>query len=653
MFKNTNEIIDKFISTEEDVKTDYLKRENSNFIQSLALLRKNIHNKAENDYLMTEVFPKELVDAFDEGYVYIHDKQLSPYCVSISCLDIATKGIPTTAKNMLASKPTKRLRKLLRHFSNVVVLMSQNVSGAVMLAQMTTIIASYLQYEEEVRGIKWTEEELREEMQSLIWELNMPLRSGSESAFTNVTLEFGKASSEIEDKPVIIGGEAMEYKYKDIPEEYFNRVNRAFIDVMAQGTGTPIPFTFPLISIPIDDNFDFENEMFLYILDKMYQWGGCYFENFRTKPFEKDYYKKLNPYIKARDMSVSRSLCCRLFVDASLLSKLGSGLFGSSTGSTGAVQVLNLNMNRLLMEFGHDKELLFVKIREYMELMQEGHQAKRKWILEHPQLYPTFFAFNDSLDNYFNVFAVTGMHEGLINIGYEEGIRGEGKYLAHEIMQYISEIINEFIVHDKVACGIEYAPAESAAIKLARQDVKWAKENNRDIFVQGSGDDVYLTSGCMLPFSDDDFLAQVENNAEFQAYATSGSIFHNFIETKLPPQKLAEYIDKLFTKPINYITLTPTLSGCMSCNQKFVGEDGKNIKVCPNCGSDDIVTFSRVIGYVKAISRKDLHETEQGKYEGEYNFWSNARRIDWNSRVRTTEKQIEEVLDDEILQKDN
>ena len=50
------------------------------------------------------------------------------------------------------------------------------------------------------------------------------------------------------------------------------------------------------------------------------------------------------------------------------------------------------------------------------------------------------------------------MHEGLINIGYEEGIEGEGKYLAHEIMQYNSEIMNEFIVHDKVACGIEYAP---------------------------------------------------------------------------------------------------------------------------------------------------------------------------------------------------
>jgi len=44
-------------------------------------------------------------------------------------------------------------------------------------------------------------------MQSLIWELNMPLRSGSESSFSNCTLEFGKPSEEIKDEYVVVGGE--------------------------------------------------------------------------------------------------------------------------------------------------------------------------------------------------------------------------------------------------------------------------------------------------------------------------------------------------------------------------------------------------------------------------------------------------------------
>ena len=652
MFKSTEEIIDKFTSGAEDKKADYLKRENSNFVYSLPLLRHNLTNYAEEHYLMNYVFPKELVDLYHEGIIYIHDKQLSPYCVSVGCREIALEGIPTLAKNMLSSRPAKRLDTLLRHFSNVVTLMSQQVSGAVMLSQMTTISASYLYFEELELNHHYTDDELKQMFQSLIWELNMPLRGGSQSAFSNITLEFGKPSEEIKEEYTVIAGKPKNIRYKEIPAAYFDRINKAIIDVMAEGTGTGIPFTFPLLTVQIDDHFNFENPLFLYLLEKMYNWGGVYFENFRTTPFENPYYKKLNPYLKARDPEVSRSLCCRLQIDLSLLSKVGSGIFGSSTGSTGAVQVLNLNMNRLLLEFGHDLNLLKRKIRYYMEIMQGGHQAKRKWIEENKELYPTFFAYNRNLKNYFNVFAVTGMHEGLINAGYKDGIKdAKGKLLAHEIMQFLTETVNQFIIRDEVACGIEYAPAENAGIKLARHDLKWAKANQKKIFVQGYGEDIYLTSGAMLPFGEDDFLAQIENAAEFQTYATSGSVLHHFLESKVSPEKLSSYISKIFEKPINYVTLTPTISSCMTCGQQIIAEDGKNIALCPVCGSDDIATFSRVIGYVKMISRKRIKVDDNGFYHGEDNFWSKARRHDWNQRKKFKMTTIDEVNREKVLEK--
>ncbi len=636
MFKTTNDLIDKFIGNDDDSKSDYLKRENSNFVYSLPLLRKNITNKAEEEYLFTHIFPKELVSLYENGVVYIHDKQLSSYCQSVSCKDIATMGIPSIAKNMLESQPSSSLPTLIRHFSNVVTLMSQQVSGAVMLSQMTTVMASYL-YDEELQGIKYTDKQLFKLLYQLIYELNLPLRSGSESAFSNCTLEFGKPSEEIKEELVIIGGEIREYTYADIPSKYFDRINQAFIDAMSKGTGKGIPLTFPLITIQIDDNFNFDNKLFLYLLDKMYNWGGCYFENFKTKPFENEYYKSLNPNIKAKDPSVSRSLCCRLQISFDVLSKIGGGIFGSSVGNVGATQVLNLNMNRMLMEFGNDKELLKNKIREVMEVMEQGHLAKRKWIEEHKELYPTFFAFNKDLRNYFNVFAISAMHEGLINIGYIGGLNNqEGKMFAHEIMQYITSIIDEFIIRDKVACSLEYAPNENAAIKLARHDVKWAKEHNREIFVQGVGEDVYTTSGCMLPFSEEDFTKQIENAAEFQGYATGGSILHHFVESKIEPRTLAKYINNLFEKPINYITLTPTLTSCMNCGQRIVSKDAQYIEHCPVCNSDDLATYSRCIGYVKMIARKNIRVNKQGYYKGEYNFWSKARRVDWSQRRKFT-----------------
>jgi ribonucleoside-triphosphate reductase len=113
MFNDTHDIIEKFISNEDNKRTDYLKRENSNFVFSLPLLRKNLSNYAEERFLMEKIFKPELVQMYQEGIIYIHDKQLSSYCQSISCKDIATNGVPTLAKNMIASAPTKRLRKLL------------------------------------------------------------------------------------------------------------------------------------------------------------------------------------------------------------------------------------------------------------------------------------------------------------------------------------------------------------------------------------------------------------------------------------------------------------------------------------------------------------------------------------------------------------
>lgn len=91
---------------------------------------------------------------------------------------------------------------------------------------------------------------------------------------SNCTLEFGKPSEEIKDEFVIIGGQPRLIQYKDIPSTYFDRINKAIIDVMSEGTGSAgIPFTFPLLTVQIDDDFNYDNPLFEHLLDKMYNWG--------------------------------------------------------------------------------------------------------------------------------------------------------------------------------------------------------------------------------------------------------------------------------------------------------------------------------------------------------------------------------------------
>jgi len=493
-FSNSRELIKNFLSTTiENEKTDYLKRENSNFIFSNSLLRHQIDNWAEEDYLFSEILNPELIESSKEGYVYIHDKKLQNYCVSVSAKQIAEIGMPSLAKNMLESDSAKNFITLFRHFSNVITFLSQQVSGAIMINNIMTISASYLFIEEVIKGRKYENWLIKQTLQNFIWELNEPLRSGSQTPFSNVTMEF-EVDSNLKDQYIIFGGKPVKYKYQDIPQEYLDNINSIFLDVMASGSSKNTPFTFPLITVPYTGDKIRRNPIYLKLLSEMKKWGGCYFENFLPDAFkEGSYYRKLNVNLAPKDPEISRSMCCRLNIPIKELQKLGAGIFGSTVGNTGAVQVLNLNLNRLLMEFVPDdfkdryEELqahilengvegtvnssarnyfdeylltpLYKKMDYLLEVMQKGHMEKRKWLEEYKTLFPNFFAYNTDLKNYFNVFSIIGVHEGLINIGIPDGIKHPvGKVISHLILQKITKKIGEFTERDQVACGIEYAP---------------------------------------------------------------------------------------------------------------------------------------------------------------------------------------------------
>lgn len=100
-------------------------------------------------------------------------------------------------------------------------------------------------------------------------------------------------------------------------------------------------------------------------------------------------------------------------------------------------------------------------------------------------------------------------------------------------------------------------------------------------------------------------------------------------------------IDKTFQKPVMYMTLTPTITTCGECQQQMVGEH----LFCPECGSQDVQVASRIIGYLKPIAGKNISRGENS-FEGEENFWQEARRSDWASRKQTMQEDIDLLLQD-------
>jgi len=103
-----NSIIDKYIDHDD------LSRHNSNLIYSLPALNAILCGQASKDYWLDKVYGEKIKALHNEGWLYIHNLDvLGPYCSGYSAVDIAIKGLNSTAKNSIKTKAPKHVHSLL------------------------------------------------------------------------------------------------------------------------------------------------------------------------------------------------------------------------------------------------------------------------------------------------------------------------------------------------------------------------------------------------------------------------------------------------------------------------------------------------------------------------------------------------------------
>ncbi|NPA32065.1 MAG: ribonucleoside-triphosphate reductase [Aquificae bacterium] len=651
-----------FISLiEEYLERGEISRDNANFVYSLPALSNLLSGEAMKEYMLRRILSPSERLMHEEGWWHQHQLSvLGPYCVGFSARDIALHGLRSSSATMPTSRPPKSLRTLLEQCANFICLISQEVAGAVALNDLITVSASFLWYEETLRGKRYTDKELFKLFQSFLYNINLPFRSGN-SPFTNVTLDFGKATPALREEFIVIGGEVINKRYGEIPREFLHRTVRAFLGAMWEGDGSSRPWTFPLITVQVDDDFDFNDPLFIEFLENLDKHGGAYFENFLSEPF-------IRSGLKPRDPALRRSFCCRFQVDVEEVLKVSNtgSIFGNASG-VGSVGVISINFNRLGWIHRGDKRSLFKHLDEILCMARRVLNKKREFIEEHRSLYPTFFYYMKDLSTMFNTISLQGGHEGLINFGFEvydkngrfvEEASGlfnpDGLEFAKQVADFILDRLSDFMREDGVPWNFEYAPGESASPRLARKDLAfcsallssrydkfklfrkyWLRKNPvKPIYVKGNpeGSGVFLTSGFQPPYDTPSLALQLQVSAKTQQFATGGSVQHIFLNEKPEGELLSRFVKRVFSSmPIIYITLTPTLSVCNECGQKSVGEH----ETCPSCGSEDTTVYSRVIGYYRPIARKVKNkDAERCIYEGEENYWQGGRRADWVTRKK-------------------
>ncbi|MBL7155366.1 MAG: ribonucleoside triphosphate reductase [Candidatus Portnoybacteria bacterium] len=582
------DMVDQYIQ-----ELDWQVKENANMAYSLQGLNNYITSEVAKKYWLSKIYPKEIREVVESGDFHIHDlDSLSCYCMGWDLYDLLLRGF-SGVRGKVESKPPKHLRTALGQLVNFFFTLQGEAAGAEAVSNLDTLLAPFIRYD----NLNYNQ--VKQAMQEFLFNCAVPTRVGFQCPFTNVSLDI-IPSPNFAKQPIIIGGKSQKETYGDFQEE-MNMFNRAFYECLMEGDKNGRPFSFPIPTVSITNDFDWDNPA----LDSMWQatakYGVNYFSNFiqsDMKPEE------------------TRSMCCRLRLDNRELYKKGGGLFGSAP-LTGSIGVCTVNLPRLGYLSKTRKEF-FNRLAKVMDLAKDSLGIKKKVLEKFMEegLYPYSKYYlagvkkmrGEYFGNHFSTIGLIGMNEALLNfIGQDIGSR-PGRKFTLEILDFMRQRLVKYQKETGNLYNLEATPAEGTSYRLALKD----KEEYPDIITAGTKETPYYTNSTMLPVNyTDDIFEALKLQDEIQTKYTGGVVLHFFLGERISDtQVVKNLIKKIFEKfHLPYITLTPTFSICPH-HGYIAGEHF----TCPKClVKQPCEVYSRVVGYIRPVQQWHLGKQEEFK----------------------------------------
>ena len=557
-------------------RSDWRVNANANQGYSLGGLILNTAGKVIANYWLSEVYPAEVARAHREGDLHIHDlDMLAGYCAGWSLrvlLEEGLNGVP----GKVDSRPPRHFSSAVGQIVNFLGTMQNEWAGAQAFSSFDTYMAPF------VRIDALGYEQVRQLMQELVYNLNVPSRWGTQTPFTNLTFDW-VCPADLREQVPVIGGVAQDFAYGDLAEE-MALINRAYIDVMTAGDASGRVFTFPIPTYNITRDFDWDSENARLLFAMTAKYGTPYFQNFINSDLEP---------------GQIRSMCCRLQLDLRELLKRGNGLFGSAE-QTGSLGVVTINCARLGYLNPRDEQGVLADLDRLLELARDSLELKREVIdgLIRDGLFPyTKRYLAGGLRNHFSTIGVNGINEMIRNLtGDEHDITtAEGHAISVRLLDHVRARMVEFQEATGHLYNLEASPAEGTTYRFAKED----RARFAGILQAGTERNPYYTNSSQLPvgFTDDPFEA-LDRQDELQTKYTGGTVLHLYMAERLSSADACRELVRrsLATHRLPYITVTPTFSICPE-HGYLAGEHPE----CPDCGGVCEV-WTRVMGYFRPVS---------------------------------------------------
>ncbi|MHA1539197.1 MAG: ribonucleoside triphosphate reductase [Alphaproteobacteria bacterium] len=595
---------------------------NANVGYSNAGLINNAAGKIVANYWLNNVYSPEEAHAHREGDLHIHDLDcLTGYCAGWSLRALLNEGFNGVA-GRVSSRPPRHFREALGQMANFLGILQSEWAGAQAFSSFDTYLAPY------VFKDQMDLDEIKKHVRGFIYNLNVPARWG-QSPFTNVTLDFTVPKDlqdqfptaedihffeGIEDEELLkLAKERGVDSLQDLTYKHFQKevelIDVAYYEVMTEGDSNEQPFTFPIPTVNITEDFDWDSPAANALFENTAKVGNSYFQNFLGSQFMKDENGKKVPNPDAYAPDAVRSMCCRLQLDLRELLKRGNGLFGSAE-MTGSIGVVTLNMARLGYRFSGDLDGLKKEIKRLMDISSSTLEKKRVFVQEMYDrgLFPYTKRYLPHFRNHFSTIGINGVNEMIENFvkGAYDITDQRGHDIAIELMDFMREEMKTYQEETGNLYNLEATPAEGTTYRFAKED----KKRFSDIIQSGEGKNIYYSNSSQLPAgcTDDPFKA-LEMQDELQCKYTGGTVLHLYMNERIGSGEACKRLVRksLENYSLPYITVTPIFSVCQD-HGYITGEK----PVCPTCGQKTQV-WTRVMGYHRPVENFNLGKKGEHK----------------------------------------
>ena len=586
---NYKNLVDSYVKVE-----DWRVKENSTVTYSVGGLILSNSGAITANYWLSEIYDKEIADAHRSADLHIHDlSMLTGYCAGWSLKQLIQEGLGGIV-GKITSAPAKHLSTLCNQMVNFLGIMQNEWAGAQAFSSFDTYLAPFVKID------NLSYKQVKQDIQSFIYGVNTPSRWGTQSPFTNITLDW-TVPNDLAEQNCIVGGKEVDFKYKDCKAE-MDMVNKAFIEIMIEGDANGRGFQYPIPTYSITRDFDWsetENNKLLFEMAAKY--GIPYFSNY------------INSDMEPSDV---RSMCCRLRLDLRELRKKSGGFFGSGE-STGSVGVVTINIPRIAY-LASDMDDFLKRLDHLMDIAARSLKIKRNTItkLLDEGLYPYTKHYLGTFNNHFSTIGLVGMNEAGLNAKWlrKDLTHEETQKFAQEVLNHMRNKLSDYQEKYGDLYNLEATPAESTAYRLAKHD----KAKYPDIITANDASGVfYYTNSSHLPVGyTADIFDALDVQDELQTLYTSGTVFHAFLGERLPDWKAAASLVRKIAEnyKLPYYTMSPTYSIC-SAHGYLAGE----VKACPVCGGPT-ETYSRITGYYRPIKNWNDGKSQEFKDRQTYDI---------------------------------